>query len=309
MPSTGTLDKETVASATGTHLEPFRDIIDRFGLLLGRQAEARAALQPADLSGMVVEEERFLNGEPLVSFLDPVLFETPFRQAASQVWPVLGVIFPLLAESLAALGKKLEKDGPWTAQCLTAVAHGDGDALEAASARAGVAPDFLLMALRAAYAPCVAVHKEAMTVLVPIELWRKAHCPVCGSDPDLAVLESTSEPSEFLVSKGGEIWHHCPVCTSRWRFMRLACPGCNNQDHETLNRFSVPGAPREYIYACDACGQYLPCLDLLERADRVDFDLAALHAIHLDAAAQASGYRPLSPAPWTALGFAEAMAS
>lgn len=309
MPSTGTLDKEAVVTTTGTHLEPFRDIIDRFGLLLARQTETRAALQPADLGAMVVVEERFLSGEPLVSFLDPVLFEGPFRQSASQVWPVLGVIFPLLAESLAELRQKLEQDTAWTAQCLRAVAHGDADALEAASARAGVAPDFLLMALRTAYAPCVAVHKAAMTALAPVELWRKAHCPVCGSDPDLAVLESTSEPTEFLVSKGGEIWHHCPVCTHRWRFMRLACPGCNNQDHETLNRFSVPGMPREYIYACDACGQYLPCLDLLERADRVDFDLAALHAIHLDAAAQASGYRPLSPAPWTALGFAEAMAS
>ena len=36
MPSTGTLGKEAVLTTTGTNLEPFRDIIDRFGLLLGQ---------------------------------------------------------------------------------------------------------------------------------------------------------------------------------------------------------------------------------------------------------------------------------
>jgi FdhE protein len=161
------------------------------------------------------------------------------------------------------------------------------------------------MALRAAYAPCIAAHKSVLTALAPVKLWRKPYCPVCGSDPDLAMLENHPDTSEFLVSKSGEIWHHCPTCTYRWRFVRMVCPGCGNQDHETLNRFSLPGSPREYIYACDKCRQYLPCLDLVERADAIDFDLAALNAVHLDAAAQASGYTPISPALWTALGFAE----
>jgi FdhE protein len=305
MPSTGFQGKEAVLKTTDTHLEPFREIIDRFALLLGRQAETRAALTPVDLGAFVVDEKRFLDGEPLVGFLDVELLAAPFRQAASRVWPVQGVIFPSLAEGLAVLGRRLEEDASWTSKCLRAVALGDAEALQSAAALAGVTPEFLLMALRAAYAPCIAAHKEAMASLAPVDLWRKAHCPVCGSDPDLAVLENNPEPSEFLVSKGGEVWHHCPTCSHRWRFVRLVCPGCGNQDHETLNRFSVPGAPMEYIYACDACRQYLPCLDLVERADVIDFDLAALKAVHLDAAAQASGYVPVSPAPWTALGFAE----
>lgn len=305
MPSTGSLGKEAVLKTTDTHLEPFREIIHRFALLLGRQAETRAALTPVDLGAFIVDETRFLDGEPLVGFLDVELFAVPFRQAASTLWPVQGVVFPSLGEGLAALGHRLEVDASWASKCLRAVALGDAEALQSAAALAGVTPDFLLLALRTAYAPCIAAHKEAMVSLAPVDLWRRPYCPVCGSDPDLAVLVNNPDPSEFLVSKGGEVWHHCPTCTHRWRFVRMVCPGCGNQDHKTMNRFSVPGSPREYIYSCDACRQYLPCLDLVERADAIDFDQAALQTVHLDAAAQARGYTPISPALWTALGFAE----
>lgn len=305
MPSTGNPGMKAALQTTGTSHEPFREIIDRFGLLLGRQAETRNDLEPVDLTAFAPDEERFLNGEPLVNFLDTDLLQEAFRQAASRVWPVMGVIFPSLAESLTELGRKLGEVPSLSSQCLKAVVLGDVEALDAAAARVGVTPDFLLMALGAAYAPCIGAHRQALASKAPVELWRKPYCPVCGSDPDLAVLENHPDPSEFLVSKSGEIWHHCPVCTHRWRFVRLACPGCGNQDHQTMTRFTLPESQREHIYACELCRQYLPCLDLVEQASSVDFDRAALNAIHLDAAAQARGYLPLSPAPWVALGFAE----
>ena len=162
------------------------------------------------------------------------------------------------------------------------------------------------MALRAAYGPCIAAQRPALLALAPANLWRNSHCPVCGSDPDLAVLENHPDPSEFLVSKSGELWHHCPVCAHRWRFVRMVCPGCGNQEHERITRFSLPDSPHEHIYACEDCQQYLPCLDTVENSAAVDFDLAALGLVHLDAVAQSRGYTPLSPAPWTALGLAEA---
>jgi FdhE protein len=305
MPSKGTPEMKPALQDADRKHEPFREIIDRFGLLIGRQAETRSGLDPVDLGAFEPDEERFVNGEPLVTFLDLDLLQDSFRQAAARVWPVMGVVFPSLAESLTLLGRKLEEVPALASQCLQAVALGDTEALDSAAARVGVTPDFLLMALGAAYAPCIGAPRQALASNAPVDLWRKAHCPVCGSDPDLAVLENHPDPSEFLVSKSGEIWHHCPVCTHRWRFVRMICPGCGNQEHESLTRFGLEGSPREYIYACEQCRQYLPCLDLVEQSANIDFDLAALKSIHLDAAAQARGYSPLSPAPWTALGFAE----
>ncbi len=308
MPSTGLKTKDAILNNLASRHEPFREIINRFGLLLCRQAELRSELPLADVSGMTVDEAGFLDGSPLVGGMDAEMFAPAFKVAALRIWPVMGVLFTALAESLAGLGCKLEEDRDWTSLCLRAVAHGDAEALDRAAAQAAVAPDFLLMALRAAYGPCIAAQKQTLLPLAPAELWRKPHCPVCGSDPDLSTLENHPEPSDFLVSKSGELWHHCPVCAHRWRFMRMTCPGCGNQDHERLTRLSLPDSPREHIYACEDCGRYLPCLDLLENAEATDFDLAPLGLVHLDAVAQSRGYAPLSPAPWTGLGLAEASA-
>ncbi|NLW81772.1 MAG: hypothetical protein GXY42_08905, partial [Desulfovibrionales bacterium] len=181
MPSTGIQTKESALNLLAKRHEPFREIIDRFGLLLCRQAELRTELPLADIDSVTVDEDRFLGGEALVSFVDSEAFVPAFKAAALRVWPVTGVIFPALADSLADLGRKLDADQAWTNLCLKAVVHGDAEALDSAAAQAGISPDFLLIALRAAYAPCVAAHKQALTALAPVELWRKAYCPVCGS--------------------------------------------------------------------------------------------------------------------------------
>lgn len=308
MPSTGLKTKDAILNDLASRHEPFGEIINRFGLLLCRQAELSSELPVVDVSGVVVDGGRFLGGESLVAGMDCELLVPAFKASALRIWPVMGVLFTALAESLGVLGRKLEDDSTWPSLCLRAVVHGDGEALDSAAAQAAVAPDFLLTALRAAYGPCIAAQKQTLLALAPADLWRKSHCPVCGSDPDLSTLENHPEPSDFLVSKSGELWHHCPVCAHRWRFMRMTCPGCGNQDHERLTRFSLPDSPREHIYACEDCGQYLPCLDLLENSDAIDFDLASLGLVHLDAVAQSKGYTPLSPAPWTGMGLSEASA-
>ncbi|NCD25113.1 MAG: formate dehydrogenase accessory protein FdhE [Deltaproteobacteria bacterium] len=293
--------KESIFNDLARRREPFREIIERFGLLACRQADLRAELPLLDINTSAYDEDRFLEGEPLIMFVDPGVFGSILSQAASRIWPVLGITFPALREALAALECKLA-DNALLESCLRAVVHGDGKALEQGAALAGVTPDFLLMALRAAYAPCIAAQKETLLAQAPATLWRKSYCPVCGSDPDLATLENHPDPSEFLVSKSGEIWHHCPVCSHRWRFVRMVCPGCGNQDHEQMSRLTASESSHEHIYVCDQCHQYLPCLDLVEKCDPIDLDLAALGLVHLDAVAQSRGYAPLSPAPWTALG-------
>ena len=201
MPSTGIKTKESLLNHLAKRHEPFHEIISRFGLLLCRQAELRTELPLADFGAVAVDEGRFLGGEALVSFVDSEAFAVAFKAAALRVWPVTGVIFSALADSLADLGRKLDADPAWTSLCLKAVVHGEAEALETAAGQAAVSPDFLLMALRAAYGPCIAAQREALLALAPAKLWRNPHCPVCGSDPDLAVLENHPDPSEFLISK------------------------------------------------------------------------------------------------------------
>lgn len=138
MSSTGYQEQEAVLNTASTHLDPFREIIDRFGLLLGRQAETRAWLTPVDLGAFVVDEERFLSGEPLVGFMNPELMVQPFRLSASRMWPALGVIFPSLSESLAGLGGRFLQDDSWVLTCMRSVILNDAGALESVAAQAGL---------------------------------------------------------------------------------------------------------------------------------------------------------------------------
>ena len=299
-----TRSKEDTLKDLARRHQPCREIIERFGLLLCRQAEVRAALPAIDFTS-TYDEERFLDGEALISFIEPETFAPLFCQAATKIWPILGLTFPAMHETLTSLEQSLSADPAWLNLNLQAVVHGDAHALEQAAAQSGTSPDFLLMALRMAYAPCIASQKDALLSVGSAQLWRKSYCPVCSSDPDMACLKNTPEPTEFLTSKGGECWHHCPACTHHWRFLRLVCPNCGNVEHDSMGRFCAPDAPHELVYTCEKCHHYLPCLDLLERHGAVDFDLAALGLVHLDAVAQTRGYIPLSPAPWTLLGLAE----
>lgn len=303
MTSTGTPHQESAVNNPTVHHQAFQKIIDRFGVLLRRQQELRSKLTVMDISITSIDDDQFLTGQPIVAFLAAQDFEPLMQKAAQDIWPVLSIIFPPLAESLGALGQRLETDAPWTELCLQAVVHGDAAALDQAATQAIVAPEFLLLALRAAYAPCIAAQKDMLGTMVSIDLWRYAYCPVCGSDPDLGFLKTQPEPSEFLVSKSGEMWHHCSTCTQQWRFLRMQCPGCGNKDHETLRRYSLPDHGHQIVYACKKCQQYLLCINTIDRADKLNLDFAALDLVHLDALAQSKGYTPLSPAPWTIFDF------
>lgn len=304
MPSTKKRSEYAAPTIIASH-EPFREIIERFGVLIRHQGEVSRTLDVSGVTVSAIEEGRFLAGDPLTTWVDPVHYLQPFRQSAARLWPVMNAIFPSLGDGLNLLGEKLGLDDAWGTLVLRAVVLGETEALERGAKEAHVSSDFLLTALSAVWSPVAMAVRPALLGHVPAELWRKPYCPVCGSDPDLGMLENHPDPSEFLVSKSGEIWHHCPVCTHRWRFVRMVCPGCGNQDHDSLTRFTSPESPREHIYACEKCRQYLPCLDLVEHSGRIEHDLAALNLVHLDAVAQNRGYSPLSPAPWTALGLGQ----
>ncbi|NCC25481.1 MAG: formate dehydrogenase accessory protein FdhE [Deltaproteobacteria bacterium] len=285
----------------------FGEIINRFGKVLAWQDKAKDELEGPSTGIEAYDENRFFSGEPLVALVDQARFVSDFIASARTIWPLMSTVFPPQAETLSLLADRLEHDLPWVESCVTAVAHGHADVLEEASCRAGVLPGALLLALRSAWSPVVSAHRVTLLAGIATDLWNRSYCPVCGSEPDMSTLECHPEASDFLISKSGQLWHHCPVCDHRWRYQRMTCPVCENQDHESLWKFTVADRPREYIYACDKCRRYLPCLDMSEDQGRIEFRKAALGLVHLDAIAQNRGYSPVSTAPWTALGMTESI--
>lgn len=283
---------------------PFQEVIERFGSVLLAQLDLRERLPKLDLTQFTPNEQTFLNGQAVVLGLDPMVFLPLMQESVAVIWPVVGKEFPSLAAALNALLEKFRTDASWAMSAVQAVVRNEDETLHAAATAADTAPELLWTALLTAYAPCIGAQTELLGKL-PLDLWRYPTCPRCGSAPDMSSLEVEVDPSEFLISKSGQSWHHCPVCSQRWRFARMQCPACDNQNHNTLTRLTSSELPYELIYACEECKHYLPSIDMVEGPREIDFDIKALTLVHLDAIAQTRGYFPLSPAPWTALGLGE----
>jgi FdhE protein len=86
----------------------------------------------------------------------------------------------------------------------------------------------------------------------------------------------------------------CALCGGEWRFNRILCPSCFEEDPHRLPSFQNEEMPAIRIEACETCRRYVKSLDLSLDArpiPEVD-DLASL-AMDLWAADQ--GYTRIEP--------------
>jgi formate dehydrogenase maturation protein FdhE len=120
---------------------------------------------------------------------------------------------------------------------------------------------------------------EAIMARLDLAAWNRGSCPLCGGEPELAVI--TPAADRLLM---------CGRCSARWRFHQLACPFCLNDDRERITSFaSRDGQYR--LYACDVCERYLKAFDARRASRPVMPVVDSVATLPLDAAAIQKGYR------------------
>ena len=109
--------------------------------------------------------------------------------------------------------------------------------------------------------------------------WHKGTCPLCGGEPDLAVI--TVAADRLLI---------CGRCAARWPFEPLTCPFCMNGNRSKITSFaSRDGQYR--LYACDVCERYVKAYDARRASRPVMPVVDGVATLPLDAAAIQKGYR------------------
>ena len=108
--------------------------------------------------------------------------------------------------------------------------------------------------------------------------WTHPHCPLCGSEPDLAVITPAAE--RHLI---------CGRCALRWKFESLTCPFCRNDDRRRITSFATPDGQYR-VYACDQCHRYLKAYDGRHAARPVMPMVDTIATLPLDAYAMQRGY-------------------
>jgi hypothetical protein len=153
----------------------------------------------------------------------------------------------------------------WYAGARGGAAAEDGEGLE----------PVMLQAMR----PFLTRAAEAIMARTDLSAWNRGTCPLCGGEPDLAVI--TPAADRLLI---------CGRCSARWRFHQLSCPFCLNGDRSKITSFaSRDGQYR--LYACDVCERYLKAYDARKASRPVMPAVDSVATLPLDAAAIQKGYR------------------
>jgi formate dehydrogenase maturation protein FdhE len=119
---------------------------------------------------------------------------------------------------------------------------------------------------------------EAIMARTDLAGWRRGFCPLCGGEPDLAVITPAAE--RMLI---------CGRCAARWRFAQLSCPFCMNEDRTRITSFASRDG-RYRILACDVCQRYVKAYDARRATRPVMPVVDSVATLALDAAAMQRGY-------------------
>ncbi len=111
-------------------------------------------------------------------------------------------------------------------------------------------------------------------------LWSEGHCPVCGQQPGMAML-----------NKEGVRILECSFCCTRWQFPRLVCPFCRNRDPLQLGYFYADDYPGRRVQVCERCKSYLKTAVVKEIGREVILGLEEAYTMDLDLLARREGYR------------------
>jgi len=121
---------------------------------------------------------------------------------------------------------------------------------------------------------------------VPLPDETPSTCPLCSSRPQVGVLRPEGE--------GGRRSLICALCAHEWKYRRIVCPYCGEENVHKLAVYSAESIPYVRVEACDTCRNYLKSIDLTKdgRAVPVVDELAT---IPLNLWAAEHGYQKPEP--------------
>jgi Protein involved in formate dehydrogenase formation len=219
-------------------------------------------------------------GRPLIRFKDIPLDWSDFRLTFRQTADIL-LRFEALErgdhDRIVAIGREGNALEPvverWYAA--TSGVEAEADPRQRAPADAPASLDqVLVLALRPFLARCA----EALSQRLDLSSWQHGHCPVCGWEPDFAVITPSAERRLF-----------CGRCVAQWGFPSIRCPFCSNDDRALITSFATRDG-RYRVSACDVCRRYLKAYDGRHAQRPVMVTVDAIATLPLDAAAMQRGY-------------------
>jgi len=268
-------DKEYISESS---ISFFRDI-------LRAQHKVKKQLGEIKISTYLTEEkvkEMMINGKPLITWDDIPLKESSLKELFREICGIIKKQENSKTEEIKEL-IDAESNGTFTLSTLIEKLFSqDSLYFHTLAGDIKVTEELLLFVALHIARPFFEAVAAKLNDKVMDELWMKNHCPVCGSEAQIAKLEK--EVGKKILS--------CLLCGSEWEFYRLRCPFCNNENHKSLKFLEVEGSPYR-IDICEQCKRYIKTLDEREGGDdevAVIPSVTDLATMYLDIVAEKEGY-------------------
>lgn len=110
--------------------------------------------------------------------------------------------------------------------------------------------------------------------------WTEGYCPICSREPKIGEIRE-EEGRRFLF---------CTRCGFEWRFRRIKCPFCGNEEQQTLAYFTIDGEEKYRVDVCNECKRYIKIVDFRESKEEANLDVEDIATLHLDMLANEEGY-------------------
>ena len=113
-----------------------------------------------------------------------------------------------------------------------------------------------------------------------VDIISASKCPICGREPKISELKG----------EGGQRFLFCGQCGFEWRFKRIRCPFCGNEDQQTLAYFTIENEEKYRVDVCNVCNKYIKAVDFRKAEKEPNLDVEDIATLHLDILADEEGY-------------------
>ncbi len=267
--------KEEIASMSNI-LDAFKD------LLMERAAFKEQLSSDTDQAVPEVDPDRFRQGVPILGKENFRVCTDDLRNAADRFVPAMTRGFPAIEEKLVRMHEALQGDRLHGETLVSAMVKAQDDEIRKAAEEMEVDVPLIRFFLSQLVKPYAERFAASIVPLHEELQWLKGYCPICGSWPE----------TSFIEGKEGRRWLRCSFCAHEWRYMRTACPFCENSDHEKLELIYSEDRDFERAELCHECKRYIVGIDLRDRTEDPVMEVIALRLFYLDILAQDRGFVP-----------------
>jgi FdhE protein len=268
------------------------NLVDAFSELLIEKVRFKDEL-PLDeaFAATEIDLDRFRQGVPIADKESFAISASQLGTAAARLLPAMKKGFSKIEPELTALEKAVSAGEVDFESAVKNLLGGRLEELRVSASELSMEPEILSFSIRQLLKPFVEKRAESISVRLETLQWLKGYCPICGSWPMMS----------FLSGEEGKRWLKCSFCGHEWRYVRTACPFCENDDSKSLEYLYSEDRESERAEVCHKCKVYIVGMDLRQRSEETVTEVAPLGLVYLDIIAQQEGYRPGAVTDWNVI--------